>query len=199
MSDFVSEEEAHHKLSAMLSRARQSDADSCIWEVIHVSFGHNHDIRKMERAVNVTYDSRDEDVARVLQEFMSLVRGKRSRGLIYNAQRFLEMRLSGREFAENVVRNSLQYIQNMSDEAQNLVGMLKEMSTQGKIDYFSYKLSESGVLEYIAWAPKGAKEIVQQYGKDTCSTDSTHNVSKFTLKFWGMLVLDENQHSRPVF
>lgn len=125
-----------------------------------MSFIHNHRLSKIESVGDVTFKSRDENLMRVLQQFMSLVRGKRSRGLVYNATRYLEAQLPGRNFAENVVRNSLQHIQNLSNEAQNLVTTITEMKMKGEVDFFSYRLSVSGVLEYIAWAPKGAKELV---------------------------------------
>lgn len=75
----------------------------------------------------------------------------------------------------------------MCDEAQKLILRLAQMKRDGDVEYYSYLLAPSGVLEYVAWAPKGAKELVSQYGKDTCSTDATHKISsEFTLKMWGV-------------
>ena len=187
------------KLSVAFEAARKSDKECCVWEVVSVSLCHNHEVLRMNSATEFTYDSRNEEVIGVLQQFLSMVRGKRSRGLVYNAKRYLEEQLPGRIFAESVVRNSLQHIQNVCDEAQKLILRLASMKENGDVEYYSYCLAPSGVLEYVSWAPKGAKELVTKYGKDTCSTDATHKVSKFTLKLWGVLLLDADQHSRPVF
>lgn len=92
----------------------------------------------------------------------------------------------------NAVRNSIYILGINGQDADQLVSHMTELRKSGVLEYFSYVISTSNVLEFITWSFKGSKEVVKRCS-DICFWDYTHHMTRYSYKLSSFTIVDSEK------
>lgn len=138
------------------------------------------------------------EIREALEDFLSIP-GRRSRGNVAAATPFLEKKLPGVAISEMVVRNAIVSILKNELDAEELVKFIQSErnSPSGSVEYLHVG-TNNGALDYCAWSAVGSRMVVEKYGAEVGTVDSTHKTTKYNLKLFSWIVPDCTGRSRPV-
>lgn len=160
---------------------------------------HNHTIESaldFEAVVNTTQDLLSND--KMKYELCRLIEYcGREKGFGLKAWFSMQELFPKYKISYNAIRNSI-YILNINEkDAYDLILYLKELKDQGAVEYLSYGLTKSNVLEYVTWSFNGSYATISRQG-DIIFWDSTHNMTKYCYKLATFTAVDSENRSRAV-
>jgi hypothetical protein len=131
------------------------------------------------RSATLGMRMRDQRLVRTLRTFLDCRRGSRDRGRIALADRYVQQELPCSAIAQIVVKNCLSMFRKSELEYQRAAEGLGNLFHEGGVDFVSQGTSPSGVLEYLAGAPKDSRKVFSRYGGDVATSATTFKVTKF--------------------
>ena len=156
--------------------------------------------RSSRRVFSSVEASESDDIRRELEDFMSIP-GRDSRGNVAPATTFLEKKLPHVSISESVVRNTIASIMQNNLDADSLVKYLQNErnSSSGTVEYLHIGSKRSnGSLNFCAWAPRGSRKVVEKYGAEVGTVDSTYKTTKYNVKLFSWIIPDCTGRSRAV-
>ena len=149
---------------------------------------------KLQRLASSVEAVQDPRVSSTLETFIAISASRGSANVL-RATQFLRRAVPDVFVPETVVRNALAALRRQEDDATVAQDLLGDMHRAGDVTHISVGRSDEGILNYIFFAPRGARELVTRCG-DVVTIDSTHHMTRYDYKTTCVIAIDSLGKSR---